>query len=168
MIAKPTGDRSREEILNRRAAQLAAVDTEKAHHSVAMQIAVVSVGGQRVGIPAEDLREIVPLRDVTSLPGLPSWMLGLVQVRGELLGVVDLALLVGASGERPGWLAIAEGSGGPLGIAVHAVLGFRDVFVDEISAELGEGVQRPFRAVTKDLVAVLDVRLLPVVSEENT
>jgi len=156
------GAPSREEILRRRAARLAGDGVEGARRTVAVQAAVVSVGAQRIAIPAEDLREIVPLPDVTPLPGLPPWLLGIAQVRGELLGVVDLASIVGVSGERAAIMAIVDGSGGPLGLALNSVVGFRDIHVDELSTELGEGAQRPFRAITRDLVAVLDVRRLPV------
>jgi chemotaxis signal transduction protein len=156
------GAPSRQEILERRASRLAGDGLDGVRRTVAVQAAVVSVGTQRIAIPAEDLREIVPLPDVTPLPALPPWLLGITQVRGELLGVVDLASIVGMSGERAAMMAIVGGSGGPLGLAVQSVLGFRDIHVDELSKELGEGAQRLFRAVTRDLVAVLDVRRLPV------
>ncbi|MCC6558165.1 MAG: chemotaxis protein CheW [Polyangiaceae bacterium] len=151
----------REQILRRRAERLAGDGHEEARRDVAVQAALVSVGAQRIAIPAEDLREIVPLPDVTALPALPPWLLGIAEVRGELLGVIDLATIAGMRGQRAAMMAIVDGSRGPLGLAVEAVLGFRDIHVDELSTELGEGAQGPFRAITRDLVAVLDARRLP-------
>lgn len=158
---------SREEILQRRAVRLAATKGGDVLRRVDVQVALVGVGSQRVGIPTGDVRELVPLPDVTPLPELPPWLLGIAQVRGELLGVVDLASILGASGERPSVLVVVEGTGGPLGLAVQSVLGFRDVYEDELSDELGMDPQRPIRAMTRDLVALLDVERLPVAPSDT-
>jgi purine-binding chemotaxis protein CheW len=153
---------SREEILRRRAERLAETKGEGVLRRVDVQVALVGIGAQRVGIPAESLRELVPLPDITPLPGLPPWLLGIAQVRGELLGVVDLASIFGAAGEQPSVLVVVEGAGGPLGLAVQSVLGFRDVYEDELSDEMGMDPGRPIRAMTRDLVLLLDVERLPV------
>lgn len=161
MSSSKKDEPSREEILRRRAERLAAEGSSAEARAVAVQAAVVSAGAVCVAIPAEEVRELVPLPDITELPGLPPWLLGIAQVRGELLGVVDLSVVIGAARERPQMMAIVEGSGGPLGLALSSVIGFRDIYVDELATELGEDADRPFWAITRDLVAVLDVHRLP-------
>ncbi|WP_437752410.1 chemotaxis protein CheW [Sorangium sp. So ce1389] len=157
---------AREDILRRRAERLAAAREGEADRRIAAQVALVGVGAHRYGIPVDSLREIVPLPDVTSLPGLPPWLLGIANVRGELLGVVDLATVLGATVERASAMAIVAGAGGPLGLAVQSVIGFREVYEDELSAELGADPHRPFRAMTRDFVALLDVTRLPAAPGE--
>lgn len=157
---------SRAEILRRRAERLAAARGDDVRRRIAARVAVVSVGAQRLGIPAEDLREIVPLPDVTALPGLPPWIVGIAQVRGEVLGVVDLASALGWRGGRASAMAVVEGSGGLFGLAVESVIGFREVYEDELSDEIGADPQRPFRAMSKDLIALLDVKRLPAAPRE--
>jgi twitching motility protein PilI len=45
----------------------------------------------------EDAGEIVPLPDVAPVPLTKPWFLGLANVRGTLVSVVDLALFIGAA-----------------------------------------------------------------------
>lgn len=157
-----TTARNRDEILRKRAERLIAEEAESAPRRVALQVAIVGVGEQRIGIRVEDLREIVPTPEITPLPGLPRWLLGLTQVRGELLGVVDLGAILGGSSQHRPVLAVIEDRRGPFGLACESVIGFRPIYEDEISAELVPEPDRPFRAVTRDLVALLDMGRLPV------
>ncbi len=46
-------------------------------------------------IPVERVREIVRLREVTNVPRVPSWVLGVVALRGEVVQVVDLRMRLG-------------------------------------------------------------------------
>ena len=46
-------------------------------------------------IPVERVREIVRLRDVTRVPKVPEWVLGVVALRGEVVQVVDLRMRLG-------------------------------------------------------------------------
>ncbi|MBW2229959.1 MAG: chemotaxis protein CheW [Deltaproteobacteria bacterium] len=46
-------------------------------------------------IPVERVREIVRVRKITSVPKMPSWVLGVVALRGEIVQVVDLRMRLG-------------------------------------------------------------------------
>ena len=74
----------------------------------------------------EAVREIVPARAATRLPGAPEWVRGLINLRGTLVTVVDLAVRFGsaegAGGSRS--IIVAEASGKSFGIIVDEV---RDV-----------------------------------------
>lgn len=55
-----------------------------------------------MAVPLRCARETVPVRAVTSMPGVPSWIAGLVNVRGAVLTVVDVgARLGGAASDGP-------------------------------------------------------------------
>ena len=43
----------------------------------------------------ERVREIVRLREVTAVPHMPPWVLGVVGLRGEVVQVVDLRMRLG-------------------------------------------------------------------------
>ncbi|MBI5493811.1 MAG: chemotaxis protein CheW [Deltaproteobacteria bacterium] len=149
-------------ILQRRQERLARRGTGNVVRRVADRVAVVSVGGERFGIPAQGTLEIIPMPPVTRLPRMSAWMRGMTQIRGELVAVVDLASWFGMarSAER-GCLVLVEGSAGALGLGVERVLGFRDVYADELPAAPPERVDnRPIQAVTHDLMAILDLRAL--------
>jgi purine-binding chemotaxis protein CheW len=65
-------------------------------------------GGERFAIPLERVREAARPRRITPLPGAPSSWSGVALVRGEALGVVDVAAAVGlpSSASRPSPLVI--------------------------------------------------------------
>jgi purine-binding chemotaxis protein CheW len=52
---------------------------------------VVEVGGRRLGLPAARVREVAALSTVTPLPTAPPSVVGLTQLRGHILPVLDLA-----------------------------------------------------------------------------
>ncbi len=59
------------------------------------------VGGEEYGAPVLKVREIVAHDAITRLPAVAPWIRGVVNVRGQVLPVVDLAVKFGlASTER--------------------------------------------------------------------
>lgn len=54
------------------------------------QILLVRVGGERYGIPLEALREIVRAVAITPLPGAPRVVEGVIDVRGQVVPVLNL------------------------------------------------------------------------------
>lgn len=168
MKSLPARVETREEILKRRAERLAATEKSDKSRRIAVQVALVSAGRQRVGLPIDALREIVPMTPITPLPGLPRWLLGITHVRGEIIGVVNLAGILGSNDDNIGALAVVNGSGGPLGLAVEAVLGFRDIYDDELSEPIRADAQTPIQAITKDFVTIIDVKRLPIAPGAST
>lgn len=52
---------------------------------------LIGLGSLRIALPMDGLIEVGSLPVITPLPNLPSWVLGIVNVRSEILSVVDLA-----------------------------------------------------------------------------
>lgn len=52
---------------------------------------LIGLGSLRIALPMEGLAEVGPLPAITPLPNLPGWILGIVNLRSEILSVVDLA-----------------------------------------------------------------------------
>lgn len=52
-------------------------------------------------IPVECIREIVRMRDLTRLPRSPSWLLGVMALRGEVVEVIDLRCRLGLPARVP-------------------------------------------------------------------
>jgi purine-binding chemotaxis protein CheW len=68
-------------------------------------------GGERFAVPLERVREAARPRRITPLPGAPIWWSGVALVRGEALGIVDVAAAVGLPPTPPRTL--------PLVIVLH-------------------------------------------------
>ncbi len=153
-----------ERVLKRRAAKLARTKEDALARTVAHRIALVACGKERFGIPVDGLREFVSVPAIASLPGLPAWMPGLAHVRGDLLSVVDLARwLAIENAETPTSLAVLEADEGPVGLLVGEVLGFRDVYQDDLVEDFDAArhqAGRLVREITRDLVAIIDLERL--------
>jgi purine-binding chemotaxis protein CheW len=59
------------------------------------------LAGTPYALPVERVREIVRLREITSIPRVPQWVLGAVALRGEVVQVVDLRLRLGLETAEP-------------------------------------------------------------------
>ena len=68
-------------------------------------------GGARFAVPLERVREAARPRRITPLPGAPASWRGVALVRGEALGVVDVAAAVG----KP----LSAMGGAPLVVVLH-------------------------------------------------
>lgn len=99
---------------------------------------LVEVGGQAVAWELIQVREIVSARNVTRLPGAPVWVLGLLNLRGTVLTVVDLAQRLGlVPAAVSGSVVVVEHEGRTLGVRVdrvHAVATSADATVEPVEA----------------------------------
>lgn len=144
-------------ILARRAELLARRLAPATHGGDELEVVVCEVGAERFGFPLQHLREIVPRPPLTPLPFVPPWMLGVGQVRGVLLGVIDLGRFLDVAGEtRPDHVVVVDGPEGPIALAVDRVLACRLVPRAGLDAQ-GDGDRRAALGVTADLVTVLDL-----------
>ena len=80
------------------------------------------VGGEAYALPVENVREVAELGEVTPVPGAGRSVLGVRNLRGEVLPVFDLGTVFGAESrggrER---LVVAERAGRRVGLAIDAV-----------------------------------------------
>lgn len=103
--------------------------------------------GQLCAFDLASVREIVPVRDTTRLPGAPAWVLGLINLRGTLVTVIDLGMRFEAgegfltvSGARS--IVVVESGGRTFGVAVDEVrdvLTVRDDVVEPVDPQRSAG-----------------------------
>jgi purine-binding chemotaxis protein CheW len=100
------------------------------------QVLHFEAGGGQLSIPLICMRSIVRLdTELTKLPGHPAWHLGLLMVRGEKIGVVDLARLLAPHAaprelSAGGFLLIL--GDGSWGLACERIGDARNIFPDSI------------------------------------
>ncbi len=86
------------------------------------------------GTGIDAVREIIPFRPATRLPGAPPHVLGLVNVRGTIVTVIDLARRIDPSAPptTSGSIVLVPTGGARLaGVAVDQVLDVRHVVVEQ-------------------------------------
>jgi purine-binding chemotaxis protein CheW len=86
---------------------------------------IVVAGGERRGIDLDAVREVATPRAYTPLPGAPACVLGLANLRGRIVTVVDLAAALGREpGDAPdGRIVVVSHAGRGVGLAVDEVVG---------------------------------------------
>ena len=65
------------------------------------ELLVFGLDGASYAVPVERVREIVRLRELTRIPRVPVWLLGVVALRGEVVEVVDLRSRLGLGESTP-------------------------------------------------------------------
>jgi purine-binding chemotaxis protein CheW len=102
-------------------------------------------GGARFIVPAARVGEVLRMPELTRVPGLPSWLPGVANIRGQVLSVVDLRPLLGlpldTTAVRPRLLRV-DAQGIEVGLRVDAVDGVADLDLDE-SEPLPPGAAAP-------------------------
>ncbi len=93
------------------------------------------LAGTRFAVPISQVREVIRPPAVTPLPGTPDWLVGLANVRGDVVSVVDLPKFLGlddgANADRRG-LLLAQSADGTLlvGLLVDDVASIRRLTAD--------------------------------------
>jgi purine-binding chemotaxis protein CheW len=77
-------------ILKARAKALAREPDRKEQAGAYLQVVEFMVAHERYGIESINIREVCPLRDFTVVPCTPPFVLGIINVRGQIVSVVDL------------------------------------------------------------------------------
>lgn len=112
------------------------------------QYLVFLLGDDEHAIAEQHLHEVVAHRPITRLPGMPAWIRGVVNLRGRVLPVVDLAVRFGRAetvvGKRTCLVVVEvaiDGERTALGLLVDAVSRVIDVAASEIEPAPAFGQQ---------------------------
>jgi len=125
------------------------------------------VAGRVYGVELGTVREIIPARRPTRLPGAGPYVSGLVNVRGTIVTVLDLAARLAGAGERAdasrgvGSIVLMEHGAKVVGVAVDEVLDVRRVAELELETEAESlvpgGAVRAVGRLDGEVVALLDI-----------
>lgn len=100
------------------------------------------IGDTVLVTPMDDVAEIMHPPSYTQIPGVRSWMVGIANVRGNLLPLVDLKGFVTGQDltrRKAGRVLVAKHGGGwETGLYVDEVLGLKHFYMDEREYELPE------------------------------
>jgi purine-binding chemotaxis protein CheW len=124
-----------EAVFRARAAELAARREQAAEPAGTAPALAFALGGERYALPLADLAGVLPLGRLTPVPGAPPELLGLINGRGRVCCVVDLARLLGLPAQPPdvpGFVVLLRRPGGAVGLRVGAVESIRRVAPREL------------------------------------
>jgi purine-binding chemotaxis protein CheW len=90
---------SRRQVLDARARLLARVPDEPPRAGEVLELVAFELAGERYGIESRFVREVARLTRFTPVPGTPEFVLGVTNLRGEILALFDLRHLLGIVAE---------------------------------------------------------------------
>jgi len=128
----------------------------------ALRLLLFAVAGRVYGCDIASVREIVPIRHATRLPGAPPYVRGLINLRGAIVTVIDLAARLAGSAALPeGSVVLAEYGTKQVGLAVDEVRDVQMLSPDRFEAATGDvargGIVRGLGHLDDGVVLVLDV-----------
>lgn len=86
---RPPPERARQ-IMDERARVLARVPTEARHAGDWIEVITFALASERYALETRYVREVIRLIDFTPVPGTPDFVVGVTNLRGSVLPVVDL------------------------------------------------------------------------------
>jgi purine-binding chemotaxis protein CheW len=127
-----------------------------------LRLLLFAVAGTVYGCEIGEVREIVPLRRATRLPGAPPYVRGLINLRGAIVTVIDLAArLVGGSAAEQGSVVLAGYGSKQVGLAVDEVRDVQILPPDRFEVATGDiargGIVRGLGHLDDGVVIVLEV-----------
>lgn len=97
------------------------------------------IGLERYAIESSFVSEVLPLKHFVSLPHVPNYVQGIVNLRGKILSIIDLRIffqmpMTGLSDKN--FLVVVKGDSNEFGLLVDRVVGSIDVDVGALQESL--------------------------------
>ncbi|GAB6179504.1 hypothetical protein JCM14036_08230 [Desulfotomaculum defluvii] len=70
-------------------AEILAQEIQKQDIEVCLEVVQFTLSGEQYALESKYIREVFPLRDITPLPCTPDFVMGVVNVRGQIVSVLD-------------------------------------------------------------------------------
>jgi len=121
---------------------------------------------EKYAVESQHVREVCPLENLTPLPCTPAFVLGIVNVRGEILSVIDLKKFFDLPEKGLtdlNKIVVLQSENMLFGILADAIAGVRRIPVAEIQPSLPTlaGIrERYLRGITPDRTVLLDAEKL--------
>jgi len=121
---------------------------------------------EKYGLASSHVREVHPLENLTPLPCTPSFVLGIVNLRGEILSVIDIKKFFGLPEKGLtdlNKIIVLQSANMVFGVLADAIIGVRSIPSAEIQLSLPTltGIREKYlKGVTSDRTILLDAEKL--------
>ncbi len=150
------------QILKARADALAKRDEVSDADEACLQAVVFRLGRETYSIELIHILEVCFLKEITPIPSVPAFVLGIINFRGQILSLIDLKKLFGLPDQPPDDLArviVLHSDTMEFGILADEVIGAKAIPLSRIQPmkAMYEGIGAEYlRGITPDLTAILD------------
>lgn len=106
-----------------------------------MRAAIVSLGGEQFTIDLQNVREVFVVESITPVPGMPAGLVGVTNLRGSVVPLLDLRQMIGLAAENAQRYAVVVKHGNwQVGVLVDSVPEIRTLSKDQfLPAPVGTG-----------------------------
>ncbi len=127
---------------------------------------IVLLGEERYAIPMERIQEFIASRPLTRIPNAPAFIRGLINLRGQVLPMIDLGMKLGLpplKDSKFDIILIVEVDGRRLGLKVSGVTELLDIEEESIqetpdfSSRIQTAFVRGICHIEEELVILLDI-----------
>lgn len=93
------------------------------------------------GVSSEYVVEIITNHTITKLPLVPEYVRGIINLRGQIIPIVDIRMLLGHEGENDQCTIILNIDGTMVGILIDSVLKMTDIEKESIRPDPAQKAQ---------------------------
>jgi purine-binding chemotaxis protein CheW len=164
-IWTPTAEDTRR-VLEERALALAREPAQAESADAWIEVVEFSLADERYAFASEYVREVYPLEDITPLPCTPAFVLGIVNLRGEILSVIDIKKFFDLPEKgltNLNKVIVLESGDMVFGIVADAISTVRRILRTDIQSTLPTliGIRAEYlQGVTVERVVILDAEKL--------
>ncbi len=157
---------TKQQILRNRAKALAVKPRGTADERPGIGVVEIRLAHERYAVECTSVREVLSLKDVTPLPCTPAYVLGLINVRGQILSVIDLRVLFDLpreSATQATKVVVLRSGDMEVGVVADAVVDARSIPLDALRPALPTltGVRETYlRGIAEGDLVVLDAARL--------
>lgn len=157
----PTSE-EKKRILKARAKALAREPKDRPAVGETIEVVEFLLSYERYGIESSYVREVYPMKELTPLPCTPPFVLGIINVRGQIFSVIDIKKFFDLPEKGLTDLnkvIILYSDRMAFGILADAILGVRNISVSELQPTLPTltGIREDYlKGIAKERVVILD------------
>ncbi|HEY5996068.1 MAG TPA: chemotaxis protein CheW [Candidatus Deferrimicrobiaceae bacterium] len=153
---------TRQQIFERRAAMLAKPPPAPGATQGLLEIVEFRVGAERYAIETTWVREVYHARAITIVPGTPEFVLGIINVQGRIISVIDIRSFFGLRGREASEeirVLILRSDEMEFAVLADEIVGVSRIAPGELQATLptlqGSRIEY-LKGITNDRMTVLD------------
>jgi purine-binding chemotaxis protein CheW len=153
-----------EKVLENRAEKLASALNEPGETDSYNELVLCRLGKEKVAIETQYVREVLPLKNITPVPGLPIVFKGITNIRGEIISVIDLAKFLGITADdstEKAMLVVLQSAQTEFAIQINELIGIEQIAVpyETIKVATLQDKENTYlkTITTKSNIAVLDI-----------
>lgn len=159
------------EILRERAKKLSVIKISDEEDSKQIEIVVFDIADEQYAFETKFIKEVYVVKDIIPIPNVPGFIIGLINVRGEIISVVDIKSFFGM--EQKGvtnlnQVVILENSKMKFGVLADIIVGTRTISKKDIQESIptfDTQQLKYFNGITSDGVILLDAN--KILSDES-